>query len=89
MALSKGEKAAIVAKHASGATDTGSSAVQIALLTQRINELNEHLRTHKHDQSSRAGLLKLVGKRRSLLKYMQSRDSDGYRSLLAKLGLRK
>lgn len=89
MALNKGEKAEIVAKYAAKAGDTGSSAVQIALLTQRINELNEHLRTHKHDQSSRSGLLKLVGKRRSLLKYMQGHDSAGYRSLLAQLGLRK
>ncbi len=89
MALSKGEKAEIISKYAANAGDTGSSAVQIALLTQRINELNEHLRTHKHDQNSRAGLLKLVGNRRSLLKYMQSNDSAGYRSLLAKLGLRK
>ncbi|MCX6017874.1 MAG: 30S ribosomal protein S15 [Chloroflexi bacterium] len=89
MALGKGEKAAIVAQHAKSSNDTGSSAVQVAILTTRINQLNEHLRMHKHDQSSRAGLLKLVGKRRSLLKYMASNESEAYRALLAKLGLRK
>jgi len=89
MALSKGDKAAIVAQHAKSGADTGSSAVQIAILTTRINQLNEHLRTHKGDQSSRAGLLKLVGKRRSLLKYMQRSEPESYRQLLAKLGLRK
>jgi small subunit ribosomal protein S15 len=89
MALGKGEKAAIVAKHAKSSNDTGSSAVQIAILTTRINQLNEHLRTHRGDQSSRAGLLKLVGKRRSLLKYMQRNESEAYRQLLGKLGLRK
>ena len=89
MALGKGEKAAIVAKHAKSSNDTGSSAVQIAILTTRINQLNEHLRTHRGDQSSRAGLLKLVGKRRSLLKYMQRSEPEAYRELLTKLGLRK
>jgi small subunit ribosomal protein S15 len=89
MALNKGEKAEIVANYAKGATDTGSTGVQIAILTARINHLNEHLRSHKHDQSTRHGLLLLVGKRRSLLKYMAEHDSTGYRSLLASLGLRK
>lgn len=89
MALSKGEKAEIVSKFAKSSTDTGSSDVQIAILTNRINHLNEHLRTHKHDQGSRAGLLKLVGKRRSLLKYVQANNTEGYRKLLASLGLRK
>jgi small subunit ribosomal protein S15 len=89
MALSKGETAEIVAKYAKSATDTGSSEVQIALLTQRINQLNEHLRTHKKDTGSRTGLLRLVGKRRSLLKYVQSNSPEQYRQLLGKLGLRK
>jgi small subunit ribosomal protein S15 len=89
MALNKGEKAEIVSKFAANANDTGSSAVQIAILTTRINQLNEHLRTHKHDQGSRSGLLKLVGKRRSLLKYVQGQSPETYRDLLAKLGLRK
>jgi small subunit ribosomal protein S15 len=89
MALNKGEKAEIVAKHAKSANDTGSSQVQIAILTTRINQLNEHLRTHSHDQGSRTGLLRMVGNRRSLLKYVQANDPEGYRQLLAKLGLRK
>jgi small subunit ribosomal protein S15 len=89
MALSKGETAAIVEKFAAHSNDTGSSEVQIALLTQRINQLNEHLKTHKHDQNSRHGLLKLVGKRRSHLKYLAAHDPAGYRELLGKLGLRK
>jgi small subunit ribosomal protein S15 len=89
MALSKGEKAAIVEKYAVSAGDSGSSEVQIALLTQRINQLNEHLKTHKHDQSSRHGLLKLVGKRRAHLKYLAESNPAGYRALLAQLGLRK
>lgn len=89
MALSKGETAAIIEKYAVNPGDTGSSEVQIALLTQRINQLNEHLKTHKHDQSSRHGLLKLVGKRRAHLKYLAAQNPAGYRELLAKLGLRK
>jgi small subunit ribosomal protein S15 len=89
MALGKGQKAAIVAQYAKSGGDTGSSGVQIAILTTRINQLNEHLRTHRGDQSSRAGLLKLVGKRRSLLKYMQRSEPEAYRELLTKLGLRK
>lgn len=89
MALSKGEKAAIVEKFAVSADDTGSSAVQIALLTQRINQLNEHLKIHKHDQNSRHGLLALVGKRRSHLKYLAVTNPAGYREVLAQLGLRK
>ncbi len=89
MALSKGEKAAIVEKFAVNAGDTGSSEVQIALLTQRINQLNEHLKLHKHDQATRYGLIKLVGKRRAHLKYLAARNPAGYRELLGKLGLRK
>lgn len=89
MALSKGEKAAIVDKFAVGAGDTGSSEVQIALLTQRINQLNEHLKMHRHDQASRYGLIKLVGKRRAHLKYLAAKNPAGYRELLGKLGLRK
>jgi len=89
MALSKGETAAIVEKFAVNAGDTGSSEVQIALLTQRINQLNEHLKIHKNDQSSRHGLLQLVGKRRSHLKYLAVTDPASYKGLLGKLGLRK
>ncbi len=69
--------------------DTGSPEVQIALLTARINELNEHLKVHKKDHHSRRGLLKLVGRRRNLLGYLKSKDLEGYRTLIARLGLRK
>lgn len=89
MALSKGEKAAIIEKFAVNPNDTGSSEVQIALLTRRINQLNEHLKVHKHDESSRHGLLVLIGKRRAHLKYLAAKDPAGYQELLAKLGLRK
>jgi small subunit ribosomal protein S15 len=89
MALSKGEKAAIVEKFAVNAGDTGSSEVQIALLTQRITQLNEHLKMHKHDEATRYGLIKLVGKRRAHLKYLAAKNPPAYRELLGKLGLRK
>ena len=69
--------------------DTGSPEVQIALLTERINELTEHLKVHKKDNHSRRGLLKMVGARRSLLKYLSDRDVERYREIVAKLGLRK
>ncbi len=70
-------------------TDTGSPEVQIAILTARINELNEHLKVHKKDNHSRRGLLKMVGKRRKLLVYLQNNDIERYRAIIAKLGLRK
>ena len=70
-------------------SDTGSSEVQVALLTERISHLTEHLRTHKHDHHSRRGLLMLVGKRRRLLNYLRSQDVERYRSLIAALGLRR
>jgi small subunit ribosomal protein S15 len=89
MGLSKGEKNEIIEKFAIRPGDTGSSEVQIAVLTRRINQLNEHLKLHKHDQSSRHGLLKLVGQRRSHLKYLMARNPAKYRQLLAQLGLRK
>ena len=69
--------------------DTGSPEVQIALLTARINELNEHLKVHKKDHHSRRGLLKMVGRRRNLLGYLKKNDLEGYRALIARLGLRK
>lgn len=68
--------------------DTGSSEVQIAILTTRINELNEHLKTHKKDHHSRRGLLKMVGKRRNLLRYLRNKDIERYRSLIEKLKIR-
>lgn len=75
--------------HAKDATDTGSAESQIALFTYRINHLTEHLKVHKHDYSTRLGLLKLVGKRRRLLDYLQQKDISRYRAVLAELGLRK
>lgn len=79
----------IVAEHGKHATDTGSPEVQVALLTDRINHLTEHLRVHKKDHHSRRGLLMMVGRRRRLLDYLRSQDVERYRSLIAKLGLRR
>lgn len=84
-----GNTAEIVSKFGKDAKDTGSTEVQVALLTDRINHLTEHLREHKKDHHSRRGLLKLVGKRRRLLDYHKSRDLDGYRKLIQELGLRR
>ena len=89
MSLTTEAKREIVAKHGKGDADTGSTEVQVALLTARINELTEHLRAHKKDHHSRRGLLMLVGKRRRLLKYLQSSDIDRYRALIQDLGLRR
>ena len=87
--MTKEIKNEIVKKYAIKEGDTGSPEVQVALLTQRINELNEHLRFHKKDHHSRRGLLKMVGKRRNLLQYLKNKDLEGYRALIEKLGLRK
>ena len=89
MTLTKEAKLEIVRQHGATETDTGSTKVQIALLTKRINELTEHLRTHKHDHYSRRGLLKLVGRRRRFLNYLQRKDLEGYRALIKELGLRR
>jgi small subunit ribosomal protein S15 len=89
MALTKEAKQEIIAKHGRGEADTGSPEVQIAMLTQRINDLTEHLRVHKQDHYSRRGLLKLVGQRRRFLNYMQKHDLEGYRALIKELGLRR
>jgi small subunit ribosomal protein S15 len=89
MSLTKEAKQEIVDRHGRDGKDTGSAPVQIALLTQRINELTEHLRTHKQDHHSRRGLLKLVGQRRRLLNYLQRNDLEGYRALIKELGLRR
>ncbi|MEX2412671.1 MAG: 30S ribosomal protein S15 [Thermoleophilaceae bacterium] len=88
MTLTVEQKQEIVSKHGKDAQDTGSAEVQIALLTARVNELTEHLRTHKKDHHSRRGLLMLVGKRRRLLDYLQRNDLDRYRALIKELGLR-
>ena len=79
----------IVAEFGTHESDTGSPEVQVALLTERINHLTEHLRTHKHDHHSRRGLLLMVGKRRRLLDYLRREDVERYRALIAKLGLRR
>ena len=89
MTLTQDRKREIVERWGSSPTDTGDTRVQIALLTARINELTEHLRTHRKDHHSRRGLLMLVGKRRRLLNYLQRRDLDGYRELIRELGLRR
>ena len=89
MTLTQERKQEIVGRWGTGPGDTGNTRVQIALLTARINDLTEHLRTHRKDHHSRRGLLMLVGKRRRLLKYLQSADIDRYRSLIQELGLRR
>lgn len=89
MALSTDRKAEIIGKFTRGPGDTGSSEVQIALLSKRITYLTEHFRTHRKDHHSRRGLLKLVGRRRRLLDYLKSRDIDRYRTVIADLNIRK
>ncbi len=89
MPLTKEAKQQHVQKFGKHETDTGSTEVQIAMLTERINELTEHLRTHKKDHYSRRGLLKLVGRRRRFLNYLQQKDLEGYRALIKELGLRR
>jgi small subunit ribosomal protein S15 len=89
MTLTKEAKLEIVGQHGQHESDTGSPQVQIALLTRRINELTEHLRTHPKDHYSRRGLLKLVGRRRRFLTYLQKHDIEGYRALIKELGLRR
>ena len=89
MPLSADVKKQIMSEFATGEGDTGSPEVQIALLTQRILDLTEHSREHKHDHHSRRGLLLLVGKRRRLLRYLEDIDIERYRSLIKRLGLRR
>jgi small subunit ribosomal protein S15 len=89
MSLTQERKAEIVSQFGESAQDTGNTRVQIALLTQRINDLTGHLREHGKDHHSRRGLLMLVGQRRRLLNYMQRNDLEGYRSLIRELGLRR
>ena len=85
----KEEKDAIIKEYATHEGDTGSPEVQIALLTKRINVLTEHLKTHKKDHHSRRGLFKMIGQRRSLLSYLTKVDIERYRSIIARLGIRK
>ena len=89
MALSKDKKSAIVSEFARGKADTGSVEVQVALLTERINRLTEHMKEHKHDYHTNRGLLQMVGKRKSLLDYLKGEDVQRYRDLIKKLNLRK
>ena len=87
--ITKEQKAEIVAKYGNGDGDTGSPEVQIAILTARINDLNEHFKVHTHDHHSRRGLLKMVGQRRNMLAYLKGKDIERYRAIVQKLGLRK
>lgn len=89
MALVKEEKDQIISEHALAEGDTGSPEVQIALLSRRISELTEHLKTHPKDHHSRRGLLRMVGRRRRLLEYLRREDIERYRSIISKLGLRR
>jgi small subunit ribosomal protein S15 len=89
MTLTKERKQELVERFGDNAMDTGKAEVQIALLTARINQLTDHLRTHKKDHHSRRGLLMLVGRRRRLLNYLQKKDLEGYRELIRELGLRR
>ena len=89
MALAKEKKAEIIKNFAKNDKDTGSSAVQIAILTEEINTLTEHMKQHKHDFHSNRGLLKKVGQRKSLLAYIAKNDINAYREVIKKLGLRK
>ena len=85
----KDQKTAIIEANRTHESDTGSPEVQIAILTERINQLTEHLKQHPQDNHSRRGLYKMIGKRRSLLDYLMKKDIERYRALIAKLGLRK
>jgi small subunit ribosomal protein S15 len=87
--LNKEAKESVIGDHRRHETDTGSPQVQVAILTERINALTEHLKTHKKDHHSRRGLLQMVGRRRRLLNYLQQSDVDGYRELTRSLGLRR
>jgi small subunit ribosomal protein S15 len=89
MALLKEKKSALISDYRRSETDTGSPEVQVALLTTRIEELTEHLKTHEKDHHSRRGLLQMVGKRRRLLEYLRKEDVERYRALIQRLGLRR
>ncbi|MFQ5942444.1 MAG: 30S ribosomal protein S15 [Anaerolineales bacterium] len=89
MTLTKEEKTELIGEYHRHDSDTGSPEVQVAILTRRIEQLTEHLKEHKHDQSSRRGLLKLVGQRRRHLAYLKSKDADAYLSITDRLGIRR
>ena len=87
--MDKAEKQAIISEYRTHETDTGGTELQVAVLTTRINQLTQHLRVHKHDEGTRRGLLKMVGRRRRLLRYLNGEEVGRYRSLIARLGLRR
>jgi small subunit ribosomal protein S15 len=87
--IDQAKKTEIIEEYKTGDGDTGSPEVQVAILTYRINDLNEHLKIHKKDHHSRRGLLKMVGQRRNLLNYLRDKDIERYRTLISRLGLRK
>ena len=87
--MQKDQKTSIIESNRTHENDTGSPEVQVAILTERINQLTEHLKVHAHDNHSRRGLYKMIGKRRSLLDYLAKKDIERYRALIAKLGIRK
>jgi small subunit ribosomal protein S15 len=89
MTLTKPEKSGLIEDHRRSEQDTGSPEVQVAILSKRIDELTEHLRTHARDHHSRRGLLQMVGKRRRLLEYLRREDVERYRALIGRLGLRR
>jgi small subunit ribosomal protein S15 len=89
MALTKDQRTALIGDYRRGETDTGSPEVQVALLSKRIEELTEHLKSHAKDHHSRRGLLMMVGKRRRLLDYLRTEDIERYRALISRLGLRR
>ena len=89
MSITPEKKQAVIKDYGRTANDTGSPDVQVAILTDRINTLTEHMKVHKHDRHSRVGLLKMVGQRRSLLDYIKSKDIQRYTDLIARLGVRK
>jgi small subunit ribosomal protein S15 len=87
--ITKEQKTALIEANRRAENDTGSPEVQIAILTERINQLTEHLKVHKNDKHSRLGMYKMIGKRRSLLDYLMKKDIERYRACIAKLGIRK
>jgi len=87
--ITKDKKQGIVEQHGASGQDTGKPEVQVAIFTARINELTEHLKVHRKDHTSRLGLLKMVGKRRRLLRYLEANDIERYRAIIAELGLRR
>lgn len=87
--ITKENKAKAIAKTAKSKKDVGSSEVQVAILTARINEITEHIKLHKHDFKARRGLVQMVGRRKKLLKYLENKDFEGYKAVISKLGLRK